>query len=434
MDYEKHNIELKSDEVQEILGTPPSWMVRWGTTLMLIITCLILWIGYFLKYPDVVTSRITLTTNVPPTSVVARTSGYISKIFVVEGQHIKQGDLVGVIQSATNYEDIIKLDTMLSSMEGYEKEKVDQFNETAIYQLGELQPYYSTLIQYFKEYKFERRSGFASQDVGQYNIQIRNYKRLIQIENDKMRNAESSLTMSQNRFKEKQKLYAEPNSNISRYDLEDARREILKYEQSKRDIQSNILNYEAEISRVDKSIVDVHQNKKLDSNDKFIKVIESFNQLKSAIDKWKLNYILRAPVEGKASFFNKVWTDKQNVKEGEDIMSIVPTNKEQIVGRLLTSSFGSGKIAPGQIVNIKFDSYPFEQYGIVKGAVKSKALVPNNDSYISIEVNIPQDLLTTYNQKLHFDQQMQGTAEIITQDRRLISRIFDKFISVFKNR
>jgi multidrug resistance efflux pump len=434
IEQENQNINLKSDEVQEILGTPPVWMVRWGTTLIFVIMILIFWIGYLLKYPNIITSRITLTTNIPPSSVIARTTGYLSKVMTSEGQSVSQGDLLAVIQSAANYEDVIRLDSVIINMDGFDKSKIDKFNETSIYQLGDLQPYYSTLIQYYKEYKFDSRSGFATEDVSQFNSQIRNYKRMIQVEEEKKSNAESNLTMAQNRFNEKKRLYSEPNSNISRYELEDARRDILKYEQAKKDYQSNVINYESDITRIGKSINDVKQNNQIGSNDKLIKVIESFNQLKSAIDKWKLNYLIKAPSQGKVTFLNKVWTDKQNVKEGEEILAIVPANKELIVGRLLTTSYGSGQILTGQVVNIKFDSYPYEQFGIVKGAIKSKALVPNNDSYISVEVILPQDLKTSYGQKLKFEQQMQGTAEIITQDRRLISRIFDKFISVFKNR
>jgi hypothetical protein len=31
------NIELRSEEVQEILGRPPQWIIRWGITIIFII-------------------------------------------------------------------------------------------------------------------------------------------------------------------------------------------------------------------------------------------------------------------------------------------------------------------------------------------------------------------------------------------------------------
>jgi hypothetical protein len=42
--------ELHSPEVREIMDKSPSWIIRWGTlmiTLALIITALIIWLGFF---------------------------------------------------------------------------------------------------------------------------------------------------------------------------------------------------------------------------------------------------------------------------------------------------------------------------------------------------------------------------------------------------
>jgi hypothetical protein len=42
--------ELHCPEVREILDKSPSWIIRWGTlviTLAIIITALIIWLGFF---------------------------------------------------------------------------------------------------------------------------------------------------------------------------------------------------------------------------------------------------------------------------------------------------------------------------------------------------------------------------------------------------
>ena len=63
---------------------------------------------------------------------------------------------------------------------------------------------------------------------------------------------------------------------------------------------------------------------------------------------------------------------------------------------------------------------------MVKGKVKSKSLVPSGDSYI-IEIVLPAGLTTLYGKKLDFTQNMQGTAEIITEDLRLLQKIMNPF-------
>ena len=83
-------------------------------------------------------------------------------------------------------------------------------------------------------------------------------------------------------------------------------------------------------------------------------------------------------------------------------------------------------VKTGQIVNIKLSGYPYLQYGMVKGIVKSKSLVPSGDAYM-IEIALPDGLSTLYGKKLEFTQNMQGTAEIITEDLRLLQKIVNPF-------
>jgi HlyD family secretion protein len=71
---------------------------------------------------------------------------------------------------------------------------------------------------------------------------------------------------------------------------------------------------------------------------------------------------------------------------------------------------------------------------IVRGIVKSKSLVPAGDVYV-IEVELPDGLSTLYGIKLDFTQNMQGTAEIITEDVRLLQKIINPFrYMILKNK
>ena len=165
-------------------------------------------------------------------------------------------------------------------------------------------------------------------------------------------------------------------------------------------------------------------------------LVESINQLRTAISQWKLKYLLTAPIGGKISFFNNYWAENQDIKEGAEVMAIVPPNGAGMVGFVPLPTSGSGKVKAGQRVVIKFDSYPYQEYGIVEGEVISKALLPKSDrveKVISVRVDLPKGLMTSYRKTLKFEQQMQGSAEIITEERRFIERLFDKLISVFKN-
>jgi len=69
------NIELRSEEVLEILTKVPHWMIRWGNVLFLVLILLLLFLSWFIKYPDIILSEAIITTQIPPQKEYAKTTG-----------------------------------------------------------------------------------------------------------------------------------------------------------------------------------------------------------------------------------------------------------------------------------------------------------------------------------------------------------------------
>ena len=67
-----------------------------------------------------------------------------------------------------------------------------------------------------------------------------------------------------------------------------------------------------------------------------------------------------------------------------------------------------------------------------KGKVKSISIIPNKEGLYIIDVELPKKLITSYNKEIDFKQEMRGTAEIITEDLRLIERFFYQFREIVK--
>ncbi|MDV7402430.1 hypothetical protein RZS08_64005, partial [Arthrospira platensis SPKY1] len=62
---------MRSEEVQEILATPPGWMVQWGTTLVFVVLAALTALGWWFKYPEKAVAPLTITTQQPPIPVYA---------------------------------------------------------------------------------------------------------------------------------------------------------------------------------------------------------------------------------------------------------------------------------------------------------------------------------------------------------------------------
>jgi len=161
-------------------------------------------------------------------------------------------------------------------------------------------------------------------------------------------------------------------------------------------------------------------------------LIEAMNILKSRLAYWEQSFVIRTPIEGRVSFTN-FWSKNQQVKKDEIVFTVIPEEQSLIIGRISLPVKGAGKVAAGQKVNIRFENFPYMEYGFIRGSVKSISLIPNNENYI-VEVDLPQDLLTNYNIQLKFSQEMKGSAEIITEDLRLIQRFINPVKSLLKHR
>jgi hypothetical protein len=79
----------------------------------------------------------------------------------------------------------------------------------------------------------------------------------------------------------------------------------------------------------------------------------------------------------------------------------------------------------------------YQQFGILKGSVGNISLVPQqgkeSDNYL-LEIALNNSLTTSYDKKLTLKQEMQGSANIITEDRRVVDRLLDKFRDLMCNR
>src|ERR1035437_7575499 len=110
-------IELRSDEVQEILSRPPHALVRYGISVICGVL-LILFIGsFFFRYPDIVQGDVIITTENPPVWLVAKSTGKIKELLCSDKQEVKQGDILAVIENSASTNDVQSVHKLLLSVQ-----------------------------------------------------------------------------------------------------------------------------------------------------------------------------------------------------------------------------------------------------------------------------------------------------------------------------
>ncbi len=416
---EIEKIELRSNEVQEILSRPPKWIVRWGITIVFFVVVIIIIGSWFFKYPDIISAKIVLTTENPPAPVLAKTAGKIQNLFVANNDLITKNQVIGVIENPGSYDSVERLlknlDWFKANFKSGEITKIS--DETFV--LGTIQSYYSNFIKYVGEYNKTIKLNYHYRKIELYKKELKKYD--LYLKNLKVQNKilTEEYHLTQKQFNRDSILFVQ--ELLSEADFEKSKSQLISKQYNYEQTNISIINAELQIESLNQNILELELQKEMQLSDQSLLIWESFENLQSAIDAWMYQFVLIAPTDGKVTF-NQFWNENQTVKTGETVMTIIPEAEGEIIGKVQLTFQGAGKVKVGQLANIQFANYPYMEFGMVKGIVQSISLAPNNN-YYTAEIGLPKGLRTFYGIDLEFKQEMQGTAEIITEDIRLLERI-----------
>src|SRR5882724_6869169 len=86
------DILLRSREIDEIIGKPPHWLIRWGIGIFFFVLTLVLVLSAFVRYPETIIMQFRLIQTKPTASLVSKTNGKLFRLFVKEGSYVHKDD------------------------------------------------------------------------------------------------------------------------------------------------------------------------------------------------------------------------------------------------------------------------------------------------------------------------------------------------------
>ena len=415
-----NNIHLRSEEVKEILGRPPRWMIRWGITVIFVIIAILIIGSWFFKYPEVVSSTVTVTTENPPVPLVARASGKIEHLFVSNKEVVSANQPLAVIEDAADYRDILELQQKLKHFKDrFSGGRIARSDFELEYTLGTLQSVYASFLKKLEDYEHFGALEYHNKKIKSLRKEQKRYRQYYQKLKNQRRISRKEYRLAQKQFDRDSLLFER--EVIPEAAFEQSETKVLQKEYALEQVEVSLSNANIQLSRIEQNILDLELEYEQQRNQLRVSLMESYDNLKGAIDSWKKQYYMESPIQGEVAF-TSYWSENQHVESGKRVMTIIPKEQGEIIGKIRLPFQGAGKVQVGQSVNIQFANYPHLEYGMVKGKVSSISLVPEDQVYIA-EVVLPDGLTTFYDKKLDFSQQMQGTAEIITKDTRLLEKI-----------
>ncbi|MCF6348956.1 MAG: HlyD family secretion protein [Flavobacteriaceae bacterium] len=431
MPEENQNIEeiqLRSEEVQEILTFVPNWMIRWGNGLILVLIIGLLFISWFVKYPDTIAAEIIVTTSIPPQKIYAKSSGQLNAILVNDNDEVSKNKVLAILENSANYRDVLLLKNIIDTLTVNYTEFNFPLGQLPILFLGDVESDYALFERNYTEYKLNKELKPFSNESLANELSIAEARNRLRTLISQQSLNKKELALKKKDLERFEILYKKGVISAQEYDQKQL--DYLQAQRSYRSIGSSISQLRETINNSQKNLRGTEIRKTQDQNKELKNVIQSYSQLKRSLKNWELNYAFQSSINGKVSFLS-FWNENQTVNQGDLVFTIIPKGNNSFIGKIKAPAQNSGKIKIGQQVNIRLVNYPYTEFGMLEGTIKSISLVPDNDGFYLIDVKLPKKLITTYNKEIEFKQEMRGTVEIITEDLRLIERFFYQLKNVF---
>ena len=424
---QNNKVELRSEELQEVMGKMPSWIVRWGVTTLFAVVLAIVIGSFFFKYPDVIVTNMTLSSRESVAHIVARSSARISKLYVSDGDIVKSGDHLAILENPASTDDVFMLKGWLDESAKTIDDAYDNFPQNE-YSLGDIQSSYIGFLRTLNEYSNYRNLNYYPQKISSTEKRLSEYNNYHTGLKRQYSVVEEQYIISKQQFARDSSLFAR--GVISLSEFENAQKSLLQQQHSLESANISIENTNIQISNLRETLLDL----KLQQTEKERTMEQEYRsaqeQLQNALATWELSYCLTAPLDGRVTFVN-YWNENQFATAGNPVFSVVPGNNTEFIGISMLPLLRSGKVREGQRVIIRFANYPDQEFGIVNGIVNSVSLVPSGENY-RVEIGLPNGLTTNYGKTLPSLQELQGTAEIVTEELRLIERFFMPVKRMFK--
>ena len=340
---------------------------------------------------------------------------------------VNENTPLAVIENAANYKDVFLLKAITDTI-SLSNSKFP-FDKLQAVQLGEIE---NSFAMFQKEYiasELNKQLQPYKVESSAQSFEAKQLRERLQLLEGQKEINQSELQLLKTDVERYEKLFNK--GIISAQEIEKQRLVYLQAKKNYKSLLSSISQLKSSINELNRSSKTTVINESTTSINLERSVMQSFYQLKKAIKDWELNYVFRSSVKGTVSFL-QIWSENQTINAGENMFSIIPSTEKGYIGKVKAVAQNSGKLQIGQKVNIRLANYPDREFGVIEGKLKTISLTPDKEGNLLLNIELPNGLQTSYKKQINFQQEMTGTADIVTEDLRLLERLLYQFRDIFR--
>ncbi len=412
----------------------PSRLFIIGRVLIVCILLVLLILGWVFSYPDTLSCSVTISTDYPPVLVNAKATTTIEKIYCKENQVVEQGQLLFKLKSETQQVDINKLQEFISKISGT-KDYVDylKISVPSELQLGSFQNEYSNLVKKCFEFQSFLKDSYVFQKMKSLEIDLKYYSQLENSYNKEKTILEEDLDIAHKNLVRQQDL--NESGAISDLEAESAMSQEILKRKSVQNVQTTLILNRLKINSLKDQIEELKSTRWNKVKERVHEIEQIILNINSQIHKWEETFLVKAPISGFVVFSSKLYEDLP-ISSGQSICNILPSReKKRIVANYTIPVYNSGDLNIGSSVSINLDAYPDEKFGSIKTEISEISLMPFNlegQYFLKAKSYLPDTLISTYNIKIPFSQNLSGNADIIMGNQSYFQRIRNKLFKKLK--
>lgn len=422
------DVELKSEPMSEMLSHPPKWIIRSGSGLFTLMLVIIIGLSWFISYPDEIIGEVTVSTTEPPIELNNQIYVQLKRLSIKEGQFVQKNQIIAEFDNQALPGDIQKAQSYLKRLKGFESnpDKLLPPIQDSL-QLGSFQESWTGLENKIVEWNQILSSKIEQEQLSAIQREINYRERLQNISNRKIKLSEAEYNLIAEELKTSQQL--SENNAISRQTLNQDKHSENQAMQTIQTQKEQFVQNLIQLNSLRKELLKLKDEQKLKLQQRISGIHSTISNLESRFIEWHKSAVWVAPCSGKV-IYNKHLQLHKFYNAGEASIVIVP-NGNKFMALATIESAGAGKVKKGQKVFIELTDYPKNDFGMIEGLVSHITQIEKEGKY-EVKISLPKQLKTSYNQQIPAKAQLKGQVKIITKNKRLLARFFEKITNLIK--
>ena len=418
MTQEHQNINVKSQDIQEIMSGKPGCITSYGSLFILLSLIALLGSSFFISTPTTTEVPVEIRILQSEFSYTSAVEGQLDTLLIENQAKIEEGQAILIFRSDVKYAELQNISRKLDSLIADSSLRNELVFPSKL-NLGALNPKYQSFLKAITTTGSTTVSSGLQAQLNAYNQKNTSLQAQSKACAASLNELNKSYFVDLDLFK---------NGVISQREVDNSMDIFNKKKKECEDLNLQLSELKANIQALKNKLAKQAPAQNLVSNNSSIDYKPSAEELYQAIQDWKNTHIVYAPIAGVLNY-TKEWKHEDSIALDETLFTI-QQNAKEILAQATLSNENENQLKEGQELSLVIDGYPRAEYGEI--LVKVDSISKNVDEEKTIaSLSLSNGFTSNGLKKIPLDHEIYtGTCTLKSKGDNLLVSIVNKLKSL----